>query len=71
MCMFLFLCVSIASDYEQATVTMATNFTGTLSVSRALFPLLRKGGRVVNMASVGHLTKLGADIQVSNEYTYN
>ncbi|XP_022080043.1 carbonyl reductase [NADPH] 3-like [Acanthaster planci] len=35
----------------QASVVMATNFTALLEVSRALIPLVRSHGRIVNMAS--------------------
>ncbi|XP_071803174.1 carbonyl reductase [NADPH] 1-like [Asterias amurensis] len=36
----------------QATVTMATNYTSTVYVCKALIPLVRPGGRVVNVASM-------------------
>lgn len=36
---------------EQAEVTMRTNFWGTLWVCHALFPLLRRNARVVNVSS--------------------
>ncbi|XP_022080040.1 carbonyl reductase [NADPH] 3-like isoform X2 [Acanthaster planci] len=36
----------------QATVTLATNFTALLEVSRALLPLVRPHGRIVNVASM-------------------
>ncbi|XP_031562379.1 carbonyl reductase [NADPH] 1-like isoform X2 [Actinia tenebrosa] len=50
---------STAPQAEQAEVTIRTNFTGTLNVSNALFPLLRPHARVVNIASmVGHLKVL-------------
>ncbi|XP_038073440.1 carbonyl reductase [NADPH] 1-like [Patiria miniata] len=35
----------------QASVTVATNFTALLDVSRALIPLVRSHGRIVNMVS--------------------
>ncbi|XP_033743198.1 carbonyl reductase [NADPH] 1-like [Pecten maximus] len=37
---------------EQAEVTMQTNFTGTLDVCEALFPLLRPHARVANVSSL-------------------
>ena len=44
---------------EQAQVTVETNFGGTRKVCRHLFPLLRKGARVVNVTSnCGHLSKI-------------
>ncbi|XP_019850605.1 PREDICTED: carbonyl reductase [NADPH] 1-like isoform X1 [Amphimedon queenslandica] len=55
---------STAPDLEQATVTMATNFTATLNISRAFFPLLRPGARVVNVASfTGKLSKYGPAVK--------
>ena len=48
---------------------MATNFTATLNISRALFPLLRPGARVVNVASfVGLLSKYGPAVKVNILY---
>jgi len=42
---------------EQASVTMDTNYFGTLNACNAFFPLLRSGARVVNVASiVGKMT---------------
>ncbi|XP_002734817.1 carbonyl reductase [NADPH] 1-like [Saccoglossus kowalevskii] len=38
---------------EQAKFTIACNFTGTLDVCKALLPLIKPHGRVVNVASVG------------------
>jgi len=47
---------------EQANVTVETNFGGTWRVCRKLFPLLRKGARVVNVSSnCGHLSKINGD----------
>ncbi|XP_002734818.1 carbonyl reductase [NADPH] 1-like [Saccoglossus kowalevskii] len=40
-----------ASFAEQAEVTIACNFTGTLDVCKALLPLIKPHGRVVNLAS--------------------
>lgn len=51
---------------EQARVTNATNFFGTLRVCDALVPLIRDGGRVVHVSSqVGHMAfaKLSSDLQ--------
>lgn len=36
---------------EQALVTVETNFTGTLNVTKALFPLIRSHGRIVVVSS--------------------
>ncbi len=50
---------STAPPIEQATVTMATNFTGTLNMMRAFFPLMKPHGRIVNVSSfVGALSRL-------------
>ncbi|KAK3099682.1 hypothetical protein FSP39_007957 [Pinctada imbricata] len=38
---------------EQAEVSIRTNYTGTLDVCTALFPLLRPHARVVNVSSLG------------------
>jgi len=47
---------------EQANVSVATNFGGTRRVCRKLFPLLKKGARVVNVSSnCGHLSKIKGD----------
>jgi len=44
---------------EQANVTVEANFFGTRRVCAVLFPLLRKGARVVNVTSnCGHLSKI-------------
>ena len=45
----------LAPLIEEVTVTVATNFTATLNISRALFPLLQPHARVVNMSSVSGL----------------
>ena len=37
---------------EQAYLTIATNFTGTLRLTKALFPLIRPHGRIVNVSSM-------------------
>jgi carbonyl reductase 1 len=43
----------------QAVETVRTNYFGTLNVWLELFPLLRKGARVVNVSTpVGHLSKV-------------
>ena len=48
---------STAPFDEQARVTNATNFFGTLRVCDALVPLIRDGGRVVHVSSqVGHMS---------------
>ena len=43
---------STAPFTEQATNSVKTNFTGTLSVTRALLPLVRPHGRIVNISSM-------------------
>lgn len=48
----------VALPLEQATVTLRTNFTGTLDVSRALFPLLQPHARVVNISSTAGLLSI-------------
>lgn len=57
----------LVSFLEQATVTMATNFTAaTLNISRAMFPILRPHSRVVNLSSVaGSLGRVQPNIQVN------
>lgn len=55
---------STAPFLEQATVTIRTNFTGTLDISRALLPLLRPHSRVVNVSSTaGRLSILQPHLQ--------
>ena len=50
-----------ASNIEQATNTIKTNFTGTLNMMKAFMPLVRPHGRIVNVASmVGHLSRLSS-----------
>ena len=49
---------------EQASVTVANNFTGTLRITKALFPLIRPHGRIVNVSSsAGHLSILQNHLQ--------
>ena len=44
---------------QEAKTTVSLNYTGTLNVSKALFPLLRPNGRVINVSSrLGLLGKL-------------
>ncbi len=48
----------------QASETLRTNFFGTLNLSRALLPLMRPQGRVVNVASrAGMLGQIGPKLQ--------
>ena len=55
---------STAPFSEQASVTVANNFTGTLRISKALFPLIRPHGRIVNVSSrVGRLSILQEHLQ--------
>jgi NAD(P)-dependent dehydrogenase (short-subunit alcohol dehydrogenase family) len=50
---------STAPAIEQATVTIRTNFTGTLDMMRAFVPITKSHGRIVNVSSLlGHLAKL-------------
>ena len=43
-------------------MTVATNYGGTARVCERLFPLLRPGGRVVNVTSnCGHLSKIAGE----------
>lgn len=42
---------STAPFLEQATVTLKTNFTGTLNISKAFIPIVRPHGRIVNVSS--------------------
>ena len=66
---------STAPFSEQASVTVANNFTGTLRVTKALFPLIRPHGRVVNVSSTGgrlgilqeHLRKKFTDPNLTEE----
>ncbi|XP_022080031.1 carbonyl reductase [NADPH] 3-like [Acanthaster planci] len=37
---------------EKASITMATNFTAVLKINRALIPLIRAQGRIVNLVSI-------------------
>ncbi|KAG0729298.1 Carbonyl reductase [NADPH] 1 [Chionoecetes opilio] len=47
---------------EQAENTIRINFTGTLAVCRALFPLLRPHARVCHVSSsAGHLSEITGD----------
>ena len=66
---------STAPFSEQASVTVANNFTGTLRITKALFPLIRPHGRVVNVSSTlgrlgilqEHLQKKFADPNLTEE----
>ena len=52
---------STAPDIEQATVTLNTNFTGTLNMLKAFAPIIRPHGRIVNVASwVGLFSRLSS-----------
>jgi NAD(P)-dependent dehydrogenase (short-subunit alcohol dehydrogenase family) len=45
-------------DYKIASDTLITNYFGSLYVFNEFFPLIRSGGRVVNVASIlGYITK--------------
>lgn len=53
---------STLSLAEQAITTLEVNFTGTLMVSRALMPLIRPNGRIVNVSSTAcRLSNLGTE----------
>lgn len=55
---------STAPFTEQATNTVRVNFTGTLNVTRALLPLVRPGGRIVNVSSmVSKLSQVSSQLQ--------
>ena len=50
---------STAPPLEQVTVTVATNFTGTLNMMQAFVPIIKPHGRIVNMSSsAGSLSRL-------------
>ena len=52
---------STASDIEQATNILKTNFTGTLNMMKAFMPLVHPHGCIVNVASMmGHLSQLSS-----------
>ena len=50
----------------QAIETIRVNFTGTLNVCKALFPLLRPHARVVNVSSHVGMLKIVKDESVRN-----
>mmetsp|Transcript_24040 Transcript_24040/g.32947 ORF Transcript_24040/g.32947 Transcript_24040/m.32947 type:complete len:274 (-) Transcript_24040:123-944(-) len=52
---------------EQAEVTNDINYFGTLRVSLALLPLLKKGGKVVNIGSQAGLLKLIKSEELKNK----
>ena len=55
---------STAPFLEQATVTLQANFSGTLAVLKALLPLIRPHGRIVNVSSTaGRLGRLQKHLQ--------
>ena len=55
---------STAPFLEQATVTLKTNFTGTLNISKAFIPIVRPHGRIVNVSSTaGSLRNLQKRLQ--------
>ena len=55
---------STAPFIEQATNTLRTNFTGTLNITRALLPLIRPHGRIVNVSSMmSRLNQVSEDLQ--------
>ena len=55
---------STAPFLEQATVTLKTNFTGTLNIGKAFIPIVRPHGRIVNVSSTaGSLRNLQKRLQ--------
>src|ERR1700760_4161748 len=51
-------------DSNVVKTTLATNYFGTLEVTKELLPLLRNGGRFVNVSSeAGRLHQYSADIR--------
>ena len=55
---------STAPFIEQATNTVRVNFTGTLNITRALVPLIRPHGRIVNVSSMAsRLNQVSAELQ--------
>ena len=55
---------SKAPFIEQATNTIRINFTGTLNITRALMPLIRPHGRIVNVSSMAsRLNQVSVDLQ--------
>ncbi len=51
-----------ASNIEQATITLETNFTGTMQMLRAFSPIMQPHGRIVNIMSwTGIFSKLSSD----------
>jgi NAD(P)-dependent dehydrogenase (short-subunit alcohol dehydrogenase family) len=55
---------STAPFTEQATNTVRVNFTGTLNVTRALLPLIRPHGRIVNVSSMAsRLSQVSEELQ--------
>ena len=54
---------------EQARVTVRINFTGTLNLCNALFPLLRPHARVVNVSSRAGMLKIVKDENLRKKFT--
>ena len=55
---------SSAPFLEQATNTIRINFTGTLNITRALLPLVRPHGRIVNVSSMASkLSQVSSELQ--------
>jgi carbonyl reductase 1 len=54
---------------EQATNTIRINFTGTLNVCNALFPLLRDHARVVNVSSRAGMLRIVKDPSIRSTLT--
>ncbi len=53
---------STASNIEQATTTLATNFTGTKNMLQAFSPIVKPHGRIVNIMSwTGIFSKLSSE----------
>uniref|UniRef100_A0A915ELT5 carbonyl reductase (NADPH) n=1 Tax=Ditylenchus dipsaci TaxID=166011 RepID=A0A915ELT5_9BILA len=60
------------SAFEQADVTIGINYYGTKTVSKHLVPLIRSGGRVVNVCSrAGIMTNLYSDEHINKFKSFN
>ena len=62
------LCLQAADPtpfQAQAQPTIAINFFGTLALTEALIPLIRPGGRIVNVSSIsGYMNSYAPALQV-------
>ena len=60
---------STASDIEQATNTLRTNFNGTRNMLRTFSPIVRSHGRIVNMHSWTGLFSVLTSDSLRNKFT--